>query len=79
MGVKCKVSVLTKNSITLCNRWSTIEEALRFLDSFEADKKKDVLMQQTDAMSSSNSIHEQRYTPKMIVQRFEYFAKPRSC
>ena len=49
------------------------------MDSFEADKKKDVLMQQTDAMSSSNSIHEQRYTPKMIVQRFEYFAKPRSC
>ena len=27
------------------------------LDSFEIDKKKDVLMQQTDAMSRSNSLH----------------------
>ena len=44
MGVTCKISVLTKNDITLCNRWSTIEETSRFLDSFEADKKKDVLM-----------------------------------
>ena len=46
MGVKCQISVLIKNRITLCNRWSTFEEALRFLDSFEIDKKKDVLMQQ---------------------------------
>ena len=46
MGVKCQISVLTKNSIALCNTWSTIEEALRFLDSFEIEKKKDVLMQQ---------------------------------
>ena len=58
MGVTCKISVLTKNGITLCNRWSTIEETLRFLDSFEADKKKDVLMQQNDTMSCLNSIHE---------------------
>ena len=35
-------------------------------------------MQQTDAMSRSNLIHEQKYTPEMIVQGFEYFAKPRS-
>ena len=40
MGVKCQISVLTKNRITLCNRWSTIEESLRFLNSFEIDKKK---------------------------------------
>ena len=40
MGVKCQISALAKNRITLCNRRSTIEEALRFLDSFETDKKK---------------------------------------
>ena len=79
MGVKCQISVLTKNRITFCNGWSTIEEALRFLDSFETDKKKDVLIQQIDAMSCSNSIHKQKYTPKMIVRGFEYFAKSRSC
>ena len=39
MGVKCQISVLTKNGITLCNTWSTIEEALRSLDSFEIKKK----------------------------------------
>ena len=68
MEVKYQISVLTKNGITLCNRQSTIEEALRFLDSFEIDKKKDVLIQQIDAMSRSSSIHEQKHTPEMIVR-----------
>ena len=30
-------------------------------------------------MQHSNSIHEQKYTPEMIVRGFEYFAKSRSC
>ena len=34
-------------------------------------------MEQTDAMSRSNSIHEQKYTTEMIVRGFEYFAKSR--
>ena len=79
MGVKCKNRVLTRNRITLYNISSTIEEAVRFLDSFETDKKKDVLMQQTDAMSRSNLVHEQKQTPQMIVRGFEYFATSRSC
>ena len=70
MGVKCHISVLTKNRMTLSNRWSTIEEALRFLDSFEIDEKKYVLIQQTDAMRCSNSIHEQKYTPEIIMRGF---------
>ena len=78
MVVKCQINVLTKTRITLCNRWSTIDEALRFFDSCEIDKKKDVLMQQTDAMSRSNSMHEQKYTPEVLVQGFEYFEKSRS-
>ena len=56
-----------------------LEEALRFLDSLKTDKKKDVLMQQINAMNRSNSINELKYTPEMIVQGFEYFAKSRSC
>ena len=36
-------------------------------------------MQQIDAMSRSNSIHEGKYTPEMTVRGFEYFAKSRSC
>ena len=79
MGVKCQISVLTKNCITLCNRWSATGEALRFLNSFEIDKKEDVLIQQIDVMSCSNSIHEQKYIPEMIVRGFEYFAKSKSC
>ena len=79
MGVKCQISVLTKNGITLCNTWSAIEEALRLLDSFEIKKKKDVLMRQINATSRSNSIHEQNYTPEMTGREFQYFAKSRSC
>ena len=40
------------------------------MDSFEIDKKKDVLIQQTDAMSRSSSIHEQKHTPEMIVRTY---------
>ena len=36
-------------------------------------------MQQIDATSRSNSIHEGKYTPEMTVRGFEYFAKSRSC
>ena len=36
-------------------------------------------MHQTDAMSRSKLIHEQKYTPEMIVRGFECFAKSRSC
>ena len=61
------------------NRWPTIEEILRFLDFFEIDNKKNVLMQQIDVISRSISIYEQKYSPEKIVQRFEYFAKLRSC
>ena len=48
------------------------------MNSFEIDKKKDVLIQQIDVMSCSNSIHEQKYAPEMIVRGIEYFAKS-SC
>ena len=79
MGIKRQVSVLTKKRITLCNRWSTSEKALQFLNSSETGKKKDTLMQHTDAMRRSSSIPEQKYTPEVIARRFEYFAKTRSC
>ena len=79
MGVKCHISVLTKNRITLSNRRSTIEEALRFLDSFQIDEKKYVLIQQTDAMRRSNSVYEQKYTPEIIMRGFQYFAESKSC
>ena len=36
-------------------------------------------MQQTDAMSCSNLIHEQKYTLDMIVWGSEYFAKSTGC
>lgn len=78
MGVRCYIKTLTKNHITLCNKWSTIQEILRFLDSFEIDSKKHVLMQQVGAMSHGTSFGGQKYTPEMIVRGFEYFSKSRS-
>ena len=40
MGEKCQISVLTKKHKILYNRWLTIEEALRFLNSFEIEKER---------------------------------------
>ena len=80
MGINCPISTLVRNRIFLCNKWSTIGEVLRYLNCMDTDNKKDVLMQQIDAMSrlNSNNVHEQKYSPEMIVRGFEYFAKSRS-
>ena len=80
MGVKCLISTLIRNRIFLCNKWSTIGEILRYLNCMDNDNKKDVLVQQIDAMSrlNSNNVHEKKYSPEMIVRGFEYFAKSRS-
>ena len=80
MGIKCSISSLKSNKITLCNKWSTIEEAFRYLNFMEIDSKTNVLMQQIDVMSriNSNIIGDQIYSPEMIVRRFEYFSSSRS-
>ena len=71
MAVTCQFSVLTKNRVTIYviagHNWS----ALRFLNFFKIDKKKDVLMQQTDSMSRSDLIHELKYTLEMIVRGYK--------
>ena len=71
MAVTCEFSILTKIRVTIYviagHNWST----LRFLNFFKIDKKKDVLMQQTDSISRSDLIHEQKYTPEMIVRGYK--------
>ena len=54
-GVRFYVASLTANRITTVQRWSTLEEVLRFLTSSSVgeDKKIPVLDQQIDAMSAS--------------------------
>ena len=39
LGVKCSVTSLSKNRITKLDKWSKLEEALRFLNSRDLDNK----------------------------------------
>ena len=43
LGVKCSVSSLSKNRITKLDKWSKLEEALRFLNSRDLDNKMEVM------------------------------------
>ena len=50
MGVKCIVPSLSKNRIIQLKTWSSLEETVRYLHCLEANRKKEVLFEQIQAM-----------------------------
>ena len=50
LGVKVHVTSLTKNRVTKLDKWSRLEEALRFLNLRVCDRKQEVLQEQFQAM-----------------------------
>ena len=53
-------------------------ESLRYLNNFNLDNKRLVLLQQVLSMNSLTCIGEKKYTPEMIGRAFLYFAISRS-
>ena len=72
LGVKVYVTSLTKNRVSKLDKWSRLEEALRFLNLRETDHKQDVLREQLQAMHVT-PIGQKVFSPEIIIRAFEYF------
>ena len=77
LGVKCIATTLSVNSITTLNKWSRLEENIRFLKCLEVDQKKNIIHQQLQVMGPP-CVGKPLYTSECIVRAFEYFSKSRS-
>ena len=77
LGVRCYINSLSKNRITIIDRWSTLEEAVRFLNCKECNNKMSVTKDQVEAMCSA-PVGNKVYNPEIIIRAFEYFATSRS-
>lgn len=77
MGIRCYISTLSKNRITRVNKWSRIEEAVRFLRNSEMTQKKTILIQQVGCMNA-HRVGEKKYPPEVTVRAFEYYTISRS-
>jgi hypothetical protein len=77
VGVKVYVPFLSRNRVTSIDRWSTLDETIRFLHSKEPTSQVDVLKQQVAAMSCV-PVGQTVYHPEIMVRAFEYFATSRA-
>ena len=77
VGVKCYISTLTANRISILNSWSRLEEALRYLKLLDISRHKEVLCQQIEIMQP-RVIGKPVYSNEVMVRAFEYFCTSRS-
>ena len=75
--IKCTINTLSRNRIHTLKKWSTIQEAIRYLNAMEIDNKKDVLRQQMNSMKAC-CVGEKKYELNTIIRAFEYFATSRA-
>ena len=76
-GVKTSIKSLCTNKIVKLNRWSQLEEALRYLNSLELDQKKSVLLEQCVSLGTTK-VGTLKYSSEIIVRAFEYLATSRT-
>ncbi|XP_065644326.1 uncharacterized protein LOC136075356 [Hydra vulgaris] len=77
-GVKISVMTLSSNRVYIMNKFSHIQEALRFLNCCEITPKKEVVYQQILSMNKT-CIGGKKYPIETIVRAFEYFSLSRSA
>ena len=70
------INYLSKNHITIIDRWSTLED-VRFLNCKECNNKMLVTKEQVEAMCSA-PVGNKVNNPETIIRAFEYFATSRS-
>ena len=66
LGVKCTASSLARNRINTLEKWSALEENVRFLHCLEVDGKKQVIQQQLQAMGTKQ-VGKALYSTKVII------------
>ena len=66
-GVRCYVTTLSKNRTTRVDKWSRIEEAIRFLRNSEMTKHEKVLNEQVESMNA-HKVGEKIYSPDVSIR-----------
>ena len=79
IGVRCFIPSLTRNSISMMDKFSVIEEAINYLSKAEENHKSKVLSDYRNSMSSALVVQHQVYSPASLVRAFEYFCRSRSA
>ena len=76
-GVKIHAPFLSKNRVTIIDRWSNLDETVRFLNGKEIDAKTNVIEQHVSAMGCA-PVGQKIYSPDIVVRAFEYFSTSRA-
>ena len=77
-GVKVSITTLAKNKIFRLDRWSKVNEVIRYLNCLEVDLKHQVLLKHLDSLGSVK-VGMKMYDPEVMVMAFEYAATSRSA
>ena len=75
-GVQCRIATLTKNRIVLLDKWSRLEEAIRYLRNRELDRKEEVVLESVECMGAG-SVGTKLYSVETICRAIEYYATSR--
>ena len=76
-GSKLSIPSLSKNRITIFNRWSLIEQALDFLEGLEMSHKKRILQEQMQLLNTKE-VTKLKYSNEIIMRAFEYYMTSRT-
>ena len=76
-GCLCYVTSLSKNHVTILDKWSNLAEAIRYLTNIELSIKKQVIVESLSSMKVL-SIGDTLYSSNTIVRAFEYFSVSRA-
>ena len=77
-GVTVSITTLSKNKIFRLDRWSKVNEVIRYLNCLEVDLKHQVLLKHLDSLGSVK-VGMKMYDPEVMVMAFEYAATSRSA
>ena len=76
-GARVHITSLSKNRISRLDKWSRVEEAVRFLKNSEMTQHQKVIKQQIETMNVKK-VGEKTYSPEVIVRAYEYYATSRT-
>ena len=77
--MKCCIPSLSQNRITTLNRWSILDEAIKYLSFLEQSRKSLVLSECREAISSVTDVGSKVYSPARLIRAFQYYACSRSA
>ena len=77
MGAQCTITTLSKNRITKVNRWSKVDEAIRFLSTKELSQHEKVIKEQINSMKPPK-IGKKVYDADTLRRAFTYYATSRT-